>query len=169
MTTRRRFGLVIAALVVPVSVFAHAGVMKTSGGTDVVLYQTPISPFVGENVRLTFILTKHDSNDQRRDFPVTFRLIDTYPGDESKDKVILEKQLRTDVNGSFQYAYAFPRENYFDVELDYAGDDGSPQTVGFLIQARTPNGPPVAQPWLEFVGCFLLGCVVTAILRSRRT
>jgi hypothetical protein len=112
-------------------VLAHAGVMKAAGDTDVVLYQMPISPLVGEAVEMTFVFTEHDKNDQRRNFPVTLKLIDTFRGDESKDTVLETKSLMTDVNGAITFTYVFPKENFFDIELSYADQNGKEQVIGF--------------------------------------
>lgn len=117
-------------------VHAHAGVTKTAGNVDVFLKQSPLSPFVGEKVAMTFILFHHDSTDQWRYQDVTLRLIDTFYGDESRDTTLLEQQYKTDANGVITFEYTFPKENYFDVELSFVDSAGTLQAVGFLVQPR---------------------------------
>ncbi len=145
------------------SVYAHAGVMKNAGDIDVILKQSPLSPLVGENVSMTFIFTEHDGNEQIRSHDVKLKLIDTFYGDESKDRVILQKHYTTDVNGVISFEYAFPKENYFDVELVFLDQSGTVQQIGFLVQPRVKR-------WdiRMLVRAFLTGILTAmAILRIR--
>jgi hypothetical protein len=128
--------LASALLLLPSLADAHAGVMKTAGDIDVIYKQTPLSPFVGETVQMNFVLTKHDLNDQVRNHPVLLQVMDTYYGDETKDTLLKEEQLVTDVNGSINFEYAFAKENYFDIELSFTDLSGQEQETGFLIQTR---------------------------------
>ncbi len=145
------------------SAYAHAGVMKNAGDIDVILKQSPLSPLVGENVSMTFIFTEHDGNEQMRGHDVKLKLIDTFYGDESKDRVVLQKHYTTDVNGVISFEYAFPKENYFDVELVFLDQSGTLQQIGFLVQPRV-------QRWdvRLLVAAFLAGILtIMAILKVR--
>jgi len=157
--------IVVTMLIAP-SAFAHAGVMKTSGSTDIVLYQSPISPLVGEKVRMTFVFTEHDQNDQIRELPVVLRLIDTVYGNKAADTVILEKDMRTDVNGALKFDYVFSKQNHFDVELTF-DDPAGAQTVGFLVQPRAFS---FVQKGTLFASGMLGGLLIAlGLLRLRRT
>ena len=156
----RRFLFSILFLV-PAFALAHGGVMRTDGGVDIVLYQTPLSPLVGEEVTMTFVLTKHDSNDQLRGFPVTLTLTDTFRGDESKDTEIARKDVITDDNGAFSFSYTFAKENHFDADLSYTGLDGEEAETGFLIQPRDHTAAPL--PLFPVVAAFFLGALGTVI------
>ncbi len=146
--------------------FAHAGVMKTSGMTDIVLYQSPVSPLVGERVRMTFVFTEHDKNDQKSELPVLLRLIDTVYGNEAADTVILAKSMLTDANGAIAFEYIFPRQNHFDVELTF-DDAAGAQTVGFLVQPRAFS---FMQKGTLFASGVLGGLLIAlGLLRWRRT
>lgn len=155
---------VLLLLAIPTA-FAHAGVMKTSGTTDIVLYQSPISPLVGERVRMTFVFTEHDKNDQIRELPVVLRLIDTVYGNEAADTVILKKDVLTDANGSIAFDHVFPKQNHFDVELTFDDPTGT-QTVGFLVQPRAFS---FVQKGTLFASGMLGGLLIAlGLLRWRR-
>lgn len=135
--------LLLGFLVFPSVVFAHGGFQKSSGSTVVYITQSPISPLIGERVMFYFALRDEgvkiqgSMNDQNlTNWPVILTLIDTYYGDESKDKIILKKQFQTDVNGNFTFEYTFPKENYFDIDLQYKDKSGKLQRTGFLVQPR---------------------------------
>ena len=114
---------------------AHGGVQKISGNTAVTFYQSPISPLVGEEVKITFVVS--DRNFKRQpNLGGKLTLIDTYYGDESKDKVILTKPFKTDANGAFEFAYTFDKENYFNIDLQFDGQNDKSQHIDYLIQPR---------------------------------
>ncbi len=154
---------VLMVLIAPTA-FAHAGVMKTSGLTDIVLLQSPVSPLVGERVRMTFIFTEHDKNHQIRELPVVLRLIDTVYGNEAADMVILKKDMLTDVNGAVVFEYVFPKQNHFDVELSF-DDAAGAQTVGFLVQPRAFS---FVQKGTLFASGMLGGLLIALALLKRR-
>lgn len=141
------FGICIV-LFFPVIVSAHGGVANKAGSVMVYLKQDPISPFVGEEVRLTLTLRDENRpstgsmNDQNLvNWPVTVSVIDTYYGDQVKDRVIYRQQFTTDLNASFNFSYTFTKENYFDIDLDFTDASGNPQETGFLVQPRMNTGP----------------------------
>jgi len=123
-------------LLFPFTALAHGGVSKNLGNTVVYLNQSPVSPLVGENVDMNFII--RDLNNQSlANLPVSIRMVDTFYGDASKDKEILTQQLTTDPNGSLDFNYTFKKENYFDVELTYQDPvTHAPESTGFLVQPR---------------------------------
>lgn len=117
------------------SVFAHGGVQKRNSNYIVTLYQSPISPLVGERVMITFVVTDHNLNPVR-DQEGTLVLIDTFYGDESKDKKMLERKFQTDANGAFEFEYSFNKENYFNLELIFKGKEDKADHIDFLIEPR---------------------------------
>jgi len=70
--------------------FAHGGVQKASGPVTVDIFQDPLSPLVGEKVKLSYIFNDNELKSRIPDLPVKIKVIDTFTGDEAKDKVILE-------------------------------------------------------------------------------
>lgn len=137
MTIKTKLAIFIFTTLLPSIAIAHGGVQKSAGNVTIYITQSPISPFVGEQVQFTFVLGKIDSLDRLRQWPVTLTLIDTFYGDESKDKVILTEQKATDANGAFQFTYTFPKENYFDVDLKFKDPiTGKEENTGFLVQPR---------------------------------
>ena len=121
------------------------GFEKQVGNTVIYIKHYPISPLVGEKV-VFYISLRDESiksasiNDQDlKNFPLLLSVIDTYYGDESKDKVIYKKQIITDENGSFNFEYVFEKENYFDIELEFLDKNKNKQRVGFLIQPRSTS------------------------------
>lgn len=116
---------------------AHGGVSKNVGSVVVYLNQTPISPLVGENVDMNFVI-RDASNTPVSNLPVTLKLIDTFYGDQTRDKEILRQTITTDPNGSLDFTYTFKKQNYFDVELDFLDPQThTPQNTGFLVQPRS--------------------------------
>ncbi|MCE9643039.1 MAG: hypothetical protein K8Q97_01795 [Candidatus Andersenbacteria bacterium] len=120
----------------PISAFAHGGVEKVVGDTIIFLNQTPLSPFVGEQVHLPFVFTNSKTDAPLSNLPVEVTVTDTFLGDESKDTIIYSAQATTDVNGVLDFSYAFSRENYFDIDLHFTDASGMQQETGFLVQAR---------------------------------
>ena len=116
---------------------AHGGVEKTAGNVTIVLYQDPLSPLVGENVQMTFVLINKNTFQPVANLPVHLNLTDTFFGDVSRDKIIISEDLKTDNNGSLQFSYTFTKENYFDVDLKFNDPiDHKAEDNGFLIQPR---------------------------------
>lgn len=122
-------------LIFPNPSFAHVGVQKRSGNTIVTFYQTPLSPLVGEEVKITFVVTDIDLK-PRRSLKGILTLIDTFYGDESKDKKILDKRFETDANGAFKFSYTFEKENFFNINLQFDGQEERWQRIDYLIQPR---------------------------------
>lgn len=128
--------LIFCFLAFPVYAFAHGGVQKQAGNTTVYISQNPISPLVGEQVHITFVL-KQGLNAPLRNMPVILTLIDTYYGDESRDKIILKKSETTDANGAFEFQYIFSKQNYFDVDVSFVDPTTKTRvSTGYLIQPR---------------------------------
>lgn len=136
--------IIIALLVLmttPLTALAHGGVEKSSGNTTVYLTQSPLSPLVGEKVKMTFVFAKSGTTDRLQNLDVELNLIDTFFDDATKDQTILTEQKKTDVNGAFEFEYTFSKENFFDVDLKFKEPfTGEEQDIGFLIEPRTTKG-----------------------------
>lgn len=135
----RLFILIASFLAVPSLVLGHGGFQKQAGETTVYIIQNRVSPLVGEEVEFNFVL-KQGLNSPLKTTEVELAVIDTFFGDESKDKTIFNKTLKTDENGSIDFSYTFSKENYFDVELSFADPKTQKRvTTGFLIEPRAPK------------------------------
>lgn len=147
---------------------AHGGFEKRAGDTVVYITQSPISPYVGEEVHMNMVFQQYNSLDRWKNLDVQIKLIDSYYGDESKDKVILTTSEATDVNGSLNFSYTFPKENYFDVDVSFTNPQtGKREETGFLIQPRTSTA---TSRW-TYALCIaipLCGGVAVAALWARR-
>lgn len=149
--------LTIFLITYPDIVLAHAGVFKRSGNTLITIYQNPISPLVGEEVKFTFAITDLDYN-RIENLDLKLTLIDTYYGGESKDRIILTKQFKTDANGVFEFKYTFneqnsfgEKENYFNIDLSFRDKDGKDQQIDFLVQPRDSNEQIQNTPLMFFL------------------
>ena len=153
-----------AALAVSAAL-AHGGMQRSAGSVVVTLYQTPLSPFVGEPVTMTFALTGADGA-ALFDHEVKLTLTDTFTGDASKDRVILEKTYQTDANGDFEFEYSFPNPDYFDVDLAFLDPvTGHEEEAGFLVQPRLMKSPAVPLA-LASEGGFFAGLAVAWTVRQ---
>jgi hypothetical protein len=146
----------VLILLFPLTALAHGGVSKDVGNATVYLNQSPISPFVGEKVVMAFSL-KDKNSQPLKNLTVKLTLIDTYLGDQSKDKVILTQNVVTEVNGDFEFDYTFPKENYFDVEMDFADPiTHEDLNTGFLVQPRDVSRYKILIAVVG-VGCLAIG------------
>lgn len=154
----------------PLLLYAHGGVEKTAGGVVIVLKQDPISPLVGEKVKMNFVFIDKDNRLERYPhFPVTLSLIDTYYGDESKDVEILRRTLKTDINGSLDFEYTFKRENYFDINFTFKDPTTKNlEETGFLIQARDSANLNIVEKDYK-VTYFVILILISALLLIRTT
>lgn len=157
------------------SVFAHGGFEKRAGSVIVYVKQDPISPLVGEKVKLSLSFrdegiseTGNLSAQNLTDWPVILSVVDTYYGDESKDEVIYNNKFQTDANGSFTFEYTFLKENYFDIDLDFKDSKGNNLETGFLIQPRDPEGNvqnPDLNPQFMLLSFIIGGITILALLK----
>lgn len=150
----------------PSITFAHGGFQKQAGSVIVSIIQNPISPFVGEKVTFSFSLIdtavpiKQSLDEQNlANWPVKLTLIKSFVGDQSRDRVILQKNLTTDVNGDFSFEYSFPEEAYYDIEFSLKDAKGQTQETGFIIQPRMPKTVEKGSNLLTGLIGFTLGIV----------
>lgn len=152
---------VLAILCTPSLANAHGGFEKRAGDTVVYITQSPISPYAGEQVNINMVFQQYNSLERWKSLDVQIKLIDTYYGDESKDKVIFTTTQATDVNGSLNFSYTFTKENYFDVDLSFTNPKtGKREETGFLIQPRNSIKPRT----LNYVSYITISLFVGAAL-----
>lgn len=159
-------------------VLAHGGFEKRTGNVIVYVKQNPISPLVGEKVKLSLSFrdegipeTGNLSVQNLVDWPILLSVVDTFSGDESKDKIIYQKQYTTDANGALSFEYTFLKENYFDIDLDFKDSKGNDLETGFLIQPRTPKDIIInSSVDLKYVlGSYIIGVItILSIVKFKK-
>lgn len=162
--------LFLLSFLFPQFVYSHSGVQKRGDNTIVTFYQSPISPLVGEEVKITFSVT--DLNlDRKPNSKGTLTLIDTFKGDESKDTVILTKLFKTDENGSAEFSYTFDKENHFSLNLQFDGQKEKWQHIDYLIYPRAAGKIITRVEDLrltQMIFMFGLGSLITLLLTKTR-
>jgi len=155
--------LLIFLFIFSSNAFAHEGFEKRVGNILIDINQTPVSPLVGETVDIYVVfkdeskkIDKSISDKNLTNWPVDISVIDTYYGDETKDKVIYKKGFKTDLNGGIDFTYTFNKANYFDIEFALKDSKGNLQKTGFLIQTRNPL--TIALPYT--IGAFFIGILL---------
>jgi len=118
------------------SVLAHGGVEKSAGNILVTLFQTPLSPLVGEKVNFAFILTNPAKTKVLKNKRARIVVTQTTTGDASKDKIVYTQTVKSDVNGTINFDYAFSKTNYYDIDLELGKPNDEANTTGFLVQPR---------------------------------
>jgi hypothetical protein len=137
--------IAFALLLIPNFAQAHGGVEKTvPGSTTIFLNQSPLSPYVGETVSMTFVFEDSDTGKPLTGLWVELKVIDTYPNDASRDQVIQTEVFTTDANGAITFARSYDKANFFDIELTFPAPRTVEQTVGFLVQTRSAPGVMIA-------------------------
>lgn len=149
----------LSLFVFPLTIFAHGGVEKRAENILVTLFQTPLSPFVGEKVNFAFILTDISKNTRLVNKSARLVVTQTALGDPKKDKVILTQNVRSDVNGTINFSYAFPSTNYYDIDLQLgkAKDEGS--VTGFLVQPRENNNDQIELLYVILIMSLLMNVI----------
>lgn len=163
------FAVGLAVLFIPTTAAAHGGFEKRAGDTVVYITQSPISPYIGEKVTINMVFQQYNSLDRWKNLDVQLKLIDTYYGDESKDRVVFTTTETTDVNGSLNFSYTFPKENYFDVDLSFTNPQtGKKEETGFLVQPRNkiPVGFKTYALWA--IPAVASGVVIGFLLKRKR-
>src|SRR5581483_12438559 len=107
----------------PLHFFAHGGVEKQAGNILVTLFQTPLSPLVGEDVAFSFTLTTPDKNKRLVHKQARLVVTQTAYNNPSKDKIVYSKEVSSDVNGIINFSYAFPTTDYYDIDVQFGKPD----------------------------------------------
>lgn len=152
------------------SVFSHAALEQIIGNYHVSVDQTPLSPFVGEEVTVTF--TVYDETDNPvRDLKGTVIIkeeaLKEFVGSdaEHETKQLHYLPITTDMNGVVSVDYTFKKEGTYDVEFQWGQEES--QSAGRLIQVREPTSFFLAEElqkriWL-FVAIAFGGIIIGAI------
>ena len=120
----------------PRSAFAHGGVEKSVGNILVTLFQTPLSPLVGEKVDFAYILSDPTKTKMLKNKQARIVVTQTTVGDPSKDTVVYTQTVKSDKNGTINFSYTFPKTNYYDIDLEFGKPRDEANSTGFLIQPR---------------------------------
>jgi hypothetical protein len=120
----------------PNLVSAHGGVEKSAGNILVTLFQTPLSPLVGEKVNFAFILTDPSKSHVLKNKNAEIIVTQTTTGEPSKDKIVYTKKVTSDVNGIINFTYIFPKITYYDIDIAFGKLNDESTTTGFLVQPR---------------------------------
>ena|SRR6185437_9583518 len=153
----------IFAVILPQTASAHGGVEKGVGNILVTLFQTPLSPLVGENVNFAFILTDSSKAKFLKNKTAQLVVTQTTTGDPSADKVVYTKKVISDVNGTITFSYTFPKTNYYDIDLEFGKPGDETNTTGFLVQPRED-----LQPLLQILGFFVIVSILLNIVLGIR-
>lgn len=128
------FALLLSCL--PSIAYAHGGVEKRAGNILVTLFQTPLSPLVGENVNFAFILSDSTKTKMLKNKQAKIVVTQTTVGDATKDTVVFTKIVKSDTNGVINFTYSFSKTNYYDIDLEFGKSQDEASTTGFLVQPR---------------------------------
>src|SRR5258708_6640673 len=120
----------------PSITYAHGGVEKQAGNILVTLFQTPLSPFVGEKVNFAFILTDPTKTKMSKNKQARIVVTQTTVGDATKDTIVFTKIVKSDTNGVINFSYSFPKTNYYDIDLEFGKSQDEANATGFLVQPR---------------------------------
>lgn len=147
------------ALIFPIQAYAHGGVEKSAGNILVTLFQTPLSPLVGEKVNFAFILTDLSKSHVFKNKNVELIVTQTTIGDPSKDKIVYTGKVQSDVNGTINFSYVFLKTNYYDIDLAFGKPNDESKTTGFLVQPRENLQNNIQFLEILVVASFVLNCI----------
>lgn len=172
--------LLFLSLHAPFPAYAHSESQHSDKTYEVKTEQTPLSPFVGEEVTVTFTLT------DKQGIPVK-----ALPGNlvikkitatqftnktsEQQEDVIMTQPGKTDAEGNVSLTYTFSHEGLYDTEFIW-GSDPEEDSAGKEVFAREPTSyflpkELMKRMWL-FIGIafggIVIGSVGTFILLTAR-
>jgi hypothetical protein len=151
-------------------VSAHTELPQPIGEYKVNISQDPLSPFVGEEIKVIFTLEDKNGS-QVKSLKGTVKInkhaVEKYTSGDSESEVheIYEQAIITDNNGKAVISYSFKEEGYYDVEFIWGKEES--ESVGRLISVREPTSyflpsELINRIWL-FVGIAFAGCIVGAM------
>lgn len=133
----------IAFLIFPKQIFAHSEKVQEVGHYKVDISHSPLSPFVGEKVTVSFYI-EDENGSPAADLKGTILIKETnvnkYVGQDSKieNKVLHKENATTDTSGSVAVEYEFKKEGLYDFEFVW-GKDAERESAGVEIQARNQH------------------------------
>jgi hypothetical protein len=163
--------LVAFTLLYPQQVLSHSGIGQEVGNYHISFTQEPLSPLIGENVKVTVRVT--DENDKpvsnlKGNVIIKKTVIKRYVGKdaEQEQKEIYKKPGITDTDGSVGIAYTFNEQSLYDIEFIW-GQHEATESAGLELFPRDPHSftsvnEALKQIWL-YVGIAFLGAIVGSI------
>lgn len=178
----------------PSLVLAHTEQAQRIGDYSVSVAQDPLSPFVGEEVEVTFDLEQTPSglaelrqankpaSNVKGKLIIKEMTVNQFVGKDADigNKIIYEEEATTDLSGSVGVAYTFKKEGLYDVEFIW-GDNQQTQSAGKEIFIREPSSYFLPQEldkriWLFVVigfagmvaGAMLMFFILTVTLHPRK-
>lgn len=151
------------------SSYAHseAGVV---GKYIVSFTQEPLSPFVGEKVKVTLRVT--DKNDQpvpnlKGQLLIKQLEVTQYKEALAKQeyKILYQTQSQTETDGTTSIEYTFNKEAVYDVEFVW-GKDEENESTGLQLMPRTPTSYFAVSEALPRIGFFMGLVTVGGIIGS---
>jgi hypothetical protein len=143
-------------------VFAHGGVQNSAGDVTVTFFQEPFLPKVNEQTTLSFILTNKQTGVRLPDYPAALKITEVQDDNPANDKVLLEKDVRSNVNASIETTYKFPTNKIYDIEIEFPEMQAEENAVGFLLQPETVKSG-VATVENESIEKYILAIVALSI------
>jgi hypothetical protein len=145
-------------LLLPNHALAHTGQEQAIGNYKVEISQNPLSPFVGENVQVTFTLENSAGKaleGLKGKIVIKETTIKLY---EEKDtelgsKIIYEENGITDTSGNVGISYKFKKEGVYDVEYIWGNNEN--ESAGQLIFVREPTSYFQPQELMKRIWLFI--------------
>lgn len=163
--------LVAFTLLSPQQALSHSGIGQEVGKYHISFTQEPLSPLVGENVKVTIRVT--DENDEpvsnlKGNLIIKKTVIKQNVGKdaEQEQKEIYRKRETTDTDGNVGIAYTFNEQSLYDVEFSW-GQNEETESAGLELFPREPHSftsinEDLKQIWL-FVGIAFSGVIAGSI------
>ncbi len=152
------------------SIFAHGGVQNSVGNVTATFYMNPLLPVVGQTTTITFLLNDKNNGEKLVGYEGELRVKETGDQNEDHDKVLIDKKVKSDENGSVEFQYKFPTAKIYDIELEFPQVEGDEREVGFLVQPQQIASSPAVQgrPSLVFgVPGIAIGLIIGLIIGKR--
>lgn len=162
------------------SVFAQTAQTQRIGNYVVTIAQDPLSPFVGEEVEVSFDFEQppaglgtlrealKPAEGVKGKIVIKETTVNQYVGKNAEvgDKVIYEEDTATDMSGSVGVAYTFKKEGLYSVAFVW-GDNPDTESISRQVYTREPSSYFQQQElskriWL-FVGIAFTGVIVGSV------
>lgn len=122
--------------------FAHGGVQNSAGNVTATFFISPLLPKVNQNSTISFNITDKNTNKRIANYPAILRIKENEDENEDHDKILVSKNVKSDVNGAIQTEFKFPTNKIYDIELEFPQVKDAENEVGFLVQPeQNPSNP----------------------------
>jgi len=159
------------SLLVPQQVFSHSGTGQEIGKYHISFTQEPLSPFIGENVKVSLRVTDENDNpvsNLKGDIIIKQTVINKYVGKDAKQeqKERYKKRESTDTDGNVGFEYTFQEQGLYDIEFIW-GQNKETESAGLELFPRDPRSfisatESMKQIWL-FVSIAFSGVIAGSI------